>query len=329
VKRIDVHTHFQPDAVPQVLELMDQNGVDTVVNLSGGIPGGGLEQQLAAARAHPGRIVVFGTVNFLEARGDPGWGARLAQQLEQEHTLGAKGLKIFKQLGLAHADASGRLLQVDDPELDALFDTAGRLGMPVAIHTGDPRAFWEPVTPANERFDELSVHPGWANAGRKVPSFEELLGQFERRVAKSRGTTFIGVHFGNDAEDPERVFGWLDKYPNLYVDTSARVPEMGRFNAQRMHDLFESHADRILYGTDLGIGKTQQELWLGSRGRSGPSDSDVKRFFTSTTRYFETFDKQFDSPTPIQGNWRIDGIGLSAATLKKVYRENAMRVLGL
>ena len=100
--------------------------------------------------------------------------------------------------------------------------------MPVVIHVGDPKAFWKPPTPDNERYDELKAHPEWSFYGQPVPSWAELFAAFERLVARHPKTTFIGVHFGNDPEDPARVAQLLDKHPNLVLDTAARVPEIGR-----------------------------------------------------------------------------------------------------
>jgi predicted TIM-barrel fold metal-dependent hydrolase len=121
----------------------------------------------------------------------------------------------------------------------------------------------------------------------------------------------------------------LDRYPNLYVDTAARIPEMGRHDAARMNALLTRHADRVLFGTDLGVGEEPGDLMLGSTGASPPTDADVERFFASTWRYFETRDRGFDHPTPIQGSWTIDGVGLPREALEKIYAGNATRLLGI
>jgi predicted TIM-barrel fold metal-dependent hydrolase len=328
-RKVDVHTHFGPDSVGHLFQLLDKYGVETVVNLSGEVPGQGLEENLRVAAQHPGRIIVFANVDWEECGKGPGYGERLAAQLEQAHALGSKGFKIYKALGLAVRDQTGRLLPVDDPGLDPVFDKAGELGMPVAIHTGDPVAFWEPVTPANERYDELSVHPGWAWGHKRVPPWEVLFQQSEGRIARSSKTTFISVHFGNAPEYPERVAAMLDKYPNMYVDTAARVPELGRQPQQKMHDLLTRYADRVMFGTDLGVGPQPQQLMLGSNGATPPNDEDTERFFSATWRYFETWDRTFAHPTPIQGRWPIDAVGLEPPALRKIYGENAAKLLHL
>lgn len=331
IPRIDTHTHVQPGALARAVALLGAHRIVHLVNLSGGSPGDGLEEALAEAR-QVGHTTVFVNPDFREARKGPGYGARMAAKIRKAKALGARGVKIFKGLGLGYTDAHGRLLPVDDPGLDPLFAAAGKLGMPIAIHTGDPKAFWKPPTPDNERFDELRVHPGWSFWQAPV-SWEQLYDQFERRVARNPKTIFIGVHFGNDPEDPARVAQMLDRHKNLYIDTAARVPEIGREDANhdpaRMRAFFERYQDRILFGTDSGIGTGPHDLMLGSTGATPPTAADVERFFTSTWRWFETNDRDIPSPTPIQGRWNVDGIGLERAVLEKVYRQNAERLLGI
>jgi predicted TIM-barrel fold metal-dependent hydrolase len=330
--RIDVHTHIAPDGIGNALRLMNEWGIDGMVNLSGmhpGPPHSPLERQLAAAAQSGGRIAVFTTPDFHLVRLRPDYGAAMAAQLTEAHRLGAIGLKITKGLGLGYPAPDGRhLLAVDDPGLDPLFERAGELGMPVAIHVGDPKAFWRPANPDNERWDELQAHPDWSFYQSGVPSWQEIYDAFERRVARHPRTTFIAVHFGDDPEDPDNVARMLDRYPNFFLDTAARVPEMGRHPQDKMRRFFEKYQDRILFGTDTGVGPDQEDMMYGSNGAEPPTRADEVRFFTETWRYFETLDRQFESPTPIQGRWKIDGIGLSEAILRKIYFDNAVRLLG-
>jgi len=285
--------------------------------------------QLAAAREHPGRILVFANLEWRFAAMGPGYGDKMAQDLATSKRLGAAGVKIPKALGLGFTDHTGALIAVDEPELDPVFEKAGELGMPVAIHTGDPVAFWKPPTEDNERFAELSAHPEWSFYAKPVPSWEQLYAALERRIARHPNTTFIAVHFGNAPEFPERVDAMLDAHPNLYIDTAARVPELGRHDAAKMRALFIEHQDRILFGTDLGVGSRPGDLMLGSTGDTPPTERDADHFFASTWRYFETNDRGFAHPTPIQGAWTVDGIGLPEDVLRKLYGGNARRLLGL
>ena len=295
IPRFDVHTHIEPGALPRAVELMGRHHIVEMVNLSGGSPGGdGLEETLAEAQ-RVGHTVVFVNPDFREIKKGPGYGARMAAKLKQAKTLGARGVKISKGLGLGYSDAHGALLAVDDKGLDPMFEMAGKLGLPITIHTGDPKAFWLPPTAANERFDELRVHPHWSFYGAPV-SWQDLYDAFERRVARHPKTKFIGAHFGNDPEDPDNVARMLDAHKNLYVDTAARVPEIGRVDARhdaaRMRAFFERYQDRIVFGTDVGVGQDPNELMLGSTGATPPKPDEVERFFESTWRWFEDLGDQ-------------------------------------
>jgi predicted TIM-barrel fold metal-dependent hydrolase len=334
--RIDVHMHISPNGIDRLVKLMDRWGIDGAINLSGMYPGPPrhmLEMQLEAARKTNGRVAVFANADFRLVMRVPDYGKAMAAQLEESKKLGAVGLKVPKGLGLGYPSHDGQhLLPVDDPGLDPLFEKAGELGMPVAIHVGDPKAFWKPVNQANERWDELKAHPEWSFKGEAAPgvpwpSWEELHKQFERLVARHPKTNFIGVHFGNDPEDPVEVARMLDKYPNLYIDTAARVPEIGRHDPEKMRRFYLKYQDRVLFGTDTGVGESQEDMMYGSNGANPPTEADERRFFLSTWRYFETRDKHFESPTPIQGRWKIDAVGLPETVLRKIYFENAARLL--
>jgi predicted TIM-barrel fold metal-dependent hydrolase len=305
---------------------MRERGFDRVVNLSGGHPLRGLPEQVAVSREHPDAIVTFAGLAYEQVR-YPRAGERMAALLRMSHEQGARGLKIAKLLGLGLRWPDGELVRVDDARLDPVFDTAGQLHMPVAIHTGDPEAFWLPVDAANPRRDELMAHPGWALHDKAVPSFDALLAQLEARVARHPATTFISVHFGNAAERPDQVARMLRSHPNLYIDTAARIPEIGRHDPARMRSFFLEFEDRILYGSDLGVGPVPAPLFLGSAGPKPPTAREHDLFFRASYRYFETDDRAFEHPTPIQGSWRINGINLPDATLRKIYYENAARLL--
>lgn len=328
IPMVDTHVHLSLGGAERLLQLMKKYGFDHAVNLSGGHPMGSLSKQIDAARGTNGKVTVFTALAY-EQTEMPGYGPRMAKLLRMGHDMGAKGLKIAKALGLGLPGPDGKLLPVDDPELDVVFETAGELGMPIAIHAGDPRAFWLPIDEKNERRAELSAHPGWALYGRKVPSFDEIANQLERRVARHSKTTFISVHFGNLAEDPDRVARMLRKYPNLYIDTAARIPEIGRHPVERLRAFFTEFQDRILYGSDLGVGPEPEPLFLGSSGANDPTPEEEKLFFSATHRFFETADTNFAHPTPIQGSWTINGVNLPRPILEKVYAKNAMRLLAI
>ncbi len=151
------------------------------------------------------------------------------------------------------------------------------------------------------------------------------LDERDRVIARHPSTTFICVHLANSPEDLDAVDRLLKTHPNVVVDISARVPEIGRHDPGRVREFFITHQDRILFGTDLGL--SRQGLMLGSSGADPPGLDDVKPFFDAHYEFLETHTRDLRHPTPVQGDWSIDGIGLPPEVLRKVYRDNALRVL--
>ncbi len=327
IPRFDVHTHISAGGMAHAASLFAANGIGGAVNLSGGDRPEVLAAQLQAARTAPQRIVTFANLDFDDAL-QPGWVEGQVAWLALAKEMGAGGLKIFKFFGLDVRDPQGQRVAVDDPRLDPIFEAAGTLGFPVAIHVGDPKAFFEPLTPSNERYEELALNPSWSFADRsRYPDWETLFGEFEHLVARHAKTTFIGVHFGNDPEQPARVAELLSRYPNLYVDTAARVGEIGRMPPDQLRAIFLANHERILFGTDIGVGRNY--LTLGAPEPWPVTDQDAPRFFQAHWAFFETNTRGLAHPTPIQGRWTVDGIGLPRDVLEDLYHRNAERVLHL
>jgi hypothetical protein len=329
--KVDVHLHIDLRVGEQALAILEENGIVLGLNASGGEPGPELAESLRFARSHGDRLLPLCNFRFSALR-EPDFAAYASSALASCKAGGGRGLKVSKFLGLGLTDDSGALVAVDDPRLDPVFEAAGELGLPVLIHSGDPKAFFAPNTPDNERYDELHVHPGWsfhgvAPNGQTWPSWETLLQQHEARIARHPKTTFIGAHFGNAAEEPQRVARMLRAYPNYFIDTAARVPEFGRHAADRMRRFFLEFRTRVLFGSDLGVGP--DGLTLGSGGDRPGTRAEAGPFFERHWAYFETSGKKMTHPTPIQGRWTIDGISLPREVLADVYANNALRLFGL
>ncbi len=325
--RVDVHTHISPVRAEDAVQLMDRFGIDVAVILSAAPPGPEWLRIQRAAAQSDGRLIAFAGMAWAALRYPDRLGELLAAGVHEAHRLGARGIKIPKALGLALPDPDGGLLAVDDPRLAPAFDAAGALGLPVAIHVGDPVAFWQPVDEHNERFAELSLHPGWSYADKDVPSHRALFDAQRRLFARHPNTTFIAVHVAGFPENLDEVDALLNACDNVVVDIAARVPEIGRVPPAVGRAFFLRHQDRILFGTDFGLYPTS--MMLGSPLAWPETDRDLSHFFRATWRYLETGTRDFAHPTPIQGDWPISGIDLPDEVLHKVYWDNAARVLGL
>jgi predicted TIM-barrel fold metal-dependent hydrolase len=320
---IDVHTHIHPAATDLMRAVMDANQLAGFVNLGIlerlGIP---FEEGMRAFRQAFGeRMTYFTTPDFRDTQ--PGFGERMAESLARCADLGARGLKIFKELGLRHRDGDGDLIPVDDARLDPLWATAGRLGLPVLIHTADPLAFFGPLDEHNERREELALHPDWHFGRPEFPGHDEVLAQRNRVLERHPGTTFIGAHLGEYPERLDYVDACLERYPNFCVDTSARIGEIGRHPAEEARAFFLKHADRILFGSDLVYG------W-NAFGDTDASEnvSESQGFYVAHWRFFETDERQIEHPGyPIAGPWRVDAIGLPDEVLQKLYFRNVQRLI--
>jgi predicted TIM-barrel fold metal-dependent hydrolase len=335
---IDIHTHLGfrakgVNGVPhgedmryrapasEILPVMDRVNLQTMVNLTGGV-GRGLEQSIAQYQtAHPGRFITFTEPRF-DQIAQPNYAKDQADDIARAHKAGARGLKVLKTLGLYLREqvTSGPLVAVDDKRFDPMWEACAARNMPVAIHIADPEAFFLPTDRFNERFEELNNHPDWSFHGRDFPSFQQLLDARNRMFARHPKTTFIALHVGHNAENLGYVSQCLDKFPNMYVEIGARIGELGR-QPRTARKFFDRYQDRILFGTDAV-----------PHGKETPQQIFGEDLYHIYFRCLETEDEYFDyapAPVPPQGRWRIYGLGLPDAILRKVYRDNAARLLGV
>lgn len=319
---IDIHTHLTWDRTVKpsdLLAVMDRRNIRTLVNLTGGF-GDKLRESIAKLdRAHPGRFLTFTEPAWKQAN-EPGYAKTQADLIAEAKKDGARGLKVLKTLGLFLRDSQGKLVKVDDPRFDPMWDACGQLNMPVAIHVSDPAAFFQPIDRFNERFEELNNHPDWSFYGKDFPSNEEILAARDRVIARHPKTTFVVLHVGNFAENLGHVSNALNRFPNMNVEIGARIGELGR-QPRASRKFFEKYQDRILFGTDAT-----------PNGFEFPQQLYGDKLYQIYYRFLETEDEYFDyapANVPPQGRWRIYGIGLPEGILRKVYNANASRILGI
>lgn len=312
---IDVHQHVN-DAYDwpgeekknpaAVVRMMDQLNLRRMVILTGQW-GGKLEKVLdTMVKPYPGRFQVYTQVDWSRID-EPDFGAKMAAQIRDGVARGARGLKVMKDLGLGAKEKSGKLLAVDDRRLDPIWEECGKLGIPVSIHLADPEAFFHPTDRFNERYEELIHHPDWSFCcPPRFPAFEEILAARDRVLARHPKTTFVLLHVGHWPENLDAVEATLRKYPNTCVELGAREAELGR-QPRRAREFFLKNADRIMFGTD-----------------AEPAAAMYQNYF----RWLETGDEYFDYwGWPEQGFWKIYGLALPDDVLRKVYYENAERIL--
>jgi predicted TIM-barrel fold metal-dependent hydrolase len=308
---------------------MDELNVSRLVNLTGGF-GSELQRTMdEIVRRHNGRIVTC-TVPDYKRLNEPGYPQWQAKELARAKEAGAVGLKIAKTLGLYLREGgfkenerepgqTGPLVKIDDPRFFPLWKAAGELKMPVFIHVTDPDAFFLPVDRYNERWEELQRHPEASFYGKDYPAKAELLAARNRVIEANPKTTFVGLHVANHPENLDEVSAWLRKYPNLHVEIGARLGELGR-QPRRARKFFEEFQDRIMFGTDAS-----------PNGTHYPQQDLKPEMYRCYFRFLETEDEYFDyapASFPPQGFWKVYGVGLPDSILKKIYQDNAARLMG-
>jgi hypothetical protein len=267
-----------------------------------------LREHLDYLAPRAARFQVFGGVNWSRwAELGDGFAEFAARRLAVQKGWGARGLKIWKALGLHVRDQHGALVRVDDMRLDPIWETAGSLGLPVMLHIADPLAFFEAIDETNERWEELERHPEWTFTSPPFPPFLDILDDFKRLVLRHPHTTFIGAHVGCYAENLAWVGDLLDQAPNFYVDISARIGELGRqpYSARRFCCVTPTGFSRV----------DDARRWMAI---AWPIASLKATMNTSITVLVKS---------PSRDAGMFCGVFLPEDVLLKIYRANALRLL--
>jgi len=323
---IDSHNHLFGDIDPdEMVKVMDEVGIKVFINLTGNTSFTFVEKGYTIKRRnisyfikhyvskYPDRFACFTMSDFTNPEDDilikdRHFAERAIEHLEEDIKKGARGLKISKELGLRFKDNEGKIIPIDDKRLCPIWEKAGKLNIPVLIHTTDPAAFFLPIDRNNEHYLTLQKAPEWSFY-KSYYTKKDLLHQRDRMIEAHPKTIFICPHIANYPENLDYVSMFLDTHPNAYIDIAARIDELGR-QPYYARDFFIKYQDRILFGTDM------------------PVRSDVYRTYF---RFLETKDEYFDYPDYIgrfgYNRWAIYGLYLPDEVLKKVYYKNAERII--
>ena len=253
-------------------------------------------------------VNIFGSAD-LGRMEDIDFAAYVDAAFKQYKSMGIKGLKFWKDIGLYRRDKSGKFFPVDDDRLRPVWEAAAKYGLITLIHIADPKAFFTPVDENNELYKSLIAHPQWSFYGPEFYSFEQMMEQQEGLLTKNPDTTFVIPHMGSYGENLGFVAGQLDRHKNMHIDIAARIINLGR-QPYSAREFLIKYQDRVLFGTD------------GSGGNAA-------NFYPGHYRFLETFDECIQPYEKAWGkiHWDIHGLGLPDDVLKKIYAENAYRLL--
>lgn len=308
---IDIHNHQADMTTPQGLDKliveMEKLNMVVMVNLSGrGFRRSAdhLEKSIENIQKYqPKRFVLFTNTDFA-AMDDPEWQGRALKQLEDDVKRGAQGLKIYKSLGMSVKDKNGNRIHIDDPRIDPIWAKCGELGIPVLIHSADPRSFWSPMDSTNERWLELKTHVGRQRSDTDPAPWEQIIQEQHNVFKRHPKTKFINAHMGWYPNDLKKLGDLLDNMPNMYVEIGAVIAELGR-QPRTAREFMIKYQDRVLFGKDS---------W---------QPDEYATYF----RVLETADEYFPYHKRYHAFWKMYGLELPDEALKKIYYKNALKLL--
>jgi predicted TIM-barrel fold metal-dependent hydrolase len=303
---IDMHAHVEaetPQQIAQWVRVMDEVGIKQTVVLTGET---GKEFDRLAylyLKSHPDRFLLYCGIDTSNIDA-PDFPSRVVRELERCHQKGARGVGEVsdKGWGIGGSETAplprNRRLHPDDPRLDLFWQKCAELRMAVNLHIADHPSCWRPLGHHQERTPDFQVFNLY---GKDVPSFEELMAARDRLLAKHPRTIFIACHFSNQGHDFDSLVKALDRFPNLYLDISARDYEIGR-QPRAAARFLTRYRDRVVFGTDMGRERHMYQAWW---------------------RLLETPDEFI----PGRIWWRYYGLELPTPVLEQLYQTNASRLL--
>ena len=313
---IDVHSHHWDMPIQDLSELvseMDSLNMAYLINLSGS----GLatffgkqdlmEKNLTSSIKNikenfPKRFGVFFNINFNRID-DEDFKGNTTLLINDAVEQGAIGLKVYKNLGLNLRDSKGKRVPVDDKRLSFIWEECAKLNIPVLIHSGEPKAFFDPIDKFNERWLHAREKPNSFRSSDQYPAFDKVMLEQHNMFRKHSKTKFINAHFGWYANDLSKLSKILDELQNVSVEFGAVINELGR-QPRAAKKFFIEYQDRILFGKDI---YKKDEYYI---------------YF----RVLETSDEYIQYYRKRHGLWRLYGMGLPDDVLKKIYYQNALKM---
>ena len=189
-------------------------------------------------------------------------------QIKKCMAAGARGVKIWKNIGMVLKNDAGQFIMADDPVFDPIFAFLQKEKIPLLAHLGEPRKCWLPLERMSpgmglEYFSKnpdyhMYLHP-------EVPSYEQQIMARDRILERYPELIFVGAHLGNMEWNLEEVAKRFDRYQNFYIDLSSRfayIFEQTLQNRNDVIDFFKTYQNRILYGSDCFVSRYNSRKWM-------------------------------------------------------------------
>jgi len=307
--KIDAHAHFF-DEMPEFVEMLRRTNM-RVVNICvyGTMPE---LLQLAEQRAEMLHQKYRGTLYFastfdLTRRNEPDYTEQVIAWLDKTFEAGAIMVKIWKEVGMDLKKPDDTYLMPDDPLFDPIYEHLVKRGKPLMAHLADPIDAWLSLDPSSVHYAYFRDNPKWHLYGREnVPSHAAILAARDNIMVKHPDLVVVGAHLGSMAHDVDEVAKRFDRFPNFYVDVSARTPALRQQPTEKVREFFIKYQDRILYGLDAS--KVTQA--------GAPSEEERVAFTRGIEKTYRA-EYQYYAGT----------LALPRAVLEKFYHKNAQHVM--
>jgi len=304
---IDMHSHAYANEteIEQWVKTMDRFGIEKTIIMTMQT-GKAFDSIFQLYSKYPKRFDIWCGIDFTGYR-DKGWSKKAIKELERCFNIGAKGVGEISDKGegiLNSKPTAAHGMHIDDERLKPFIQKCGELGMPINVHVADPYWMYLPIDAHN---DGLMNAETWSidRSKENLLLHHELIVTLENAVKENPGTTFIACHFANCSHDLSILGNLLESYPNLYADISARYAETAPVPRYTKY-FYEKNQDKLLYGTDMGFEASM---------------------YQTTFRILETEDEHFYEKDLFSYHWALNGLGLSDVVLKKLYNENAKKII--
>ena len=256
ILKIDVHSHFFDD-VPELATMMDRAKVRIVNVCVRGTDMERLRQQEAWAERQQEKYgrqrFPFASTFDVTRRDDPDYVDQVKRWLNATFDKGAVMVKIWKEVGMEIKDRQGRFVMPDDPVFDPIYAFLAERKTPLLAHLAEPLEAWQPLNPEGVHYGYYSKNPEWHMYGKAgFPSHADIIAARDRILERHPRLTVLGAHLGSLEHDVDEIARRFDRYPNFYVDTSARTTDLTRQPSGKVRSFLIKYQDRVLYGLDQG-----------------------------------------------------------------------------
>jgi predicted TIM-barrel fold metal-dependent hydrolase len=324
ILKIDVHSHVFED-IPDLNALLRRINVRTI-----NVCNNGTDEHLETMHRialelyhkYPD-LYPFESTFDLRRRDEPTYTKQVIAFLDRTFEQGARGVKIWKEVGIDIKNRDGKFILPDDPLFDPIYAHLAKRGKPLHAHLAEPIDAWRPLDPNSNHYSYYSTNPQWHLYGKpEYPSHAAIIAARDNIMKKHPALVVLGAHLGSLEHDLDGIAERLERYPNFYIEVAARTRNLTRHPPEKVRALFLKYPNRILYGVDANW-----KPFLRPE-RTAPSQREG-HIRTLEVRYKADYDYYAGSGEISYLGRKTQALNLPRSVLEKFYHENAERLYKL